>query len=136
MWICKHCGHEVDDALNNCPKCKTGKYWGASETEKRSAGIAVEHAQLIGNRMPISNSAIGFLRFMGIVFAIIGVISGVVILANAPSQNDDIAALFRTIHFAVGFAQIIGGITTGVLLYVVAGIGKAVLDLWEAQKNK
>ena len=86
---------------------------------------------------PISIEALGFLRFVGWAVAIISVIAGIVVLVNTPESGytRDATGL-RTIYLAIGWSQIIGGIITGVFLNIVAGIGRAVLDLWRAQHEK
>jgi len=74
--------------------------------------------------------------------ALIGVIAGIVVLVNAPDAPSDYAkdALTeiqrtnRMVYFVLGWSQTIGGLVAGLLLYVVGGIGQAVLDLWKGQQ--
>jgi hypothetical protein len=151
MWTCKYCSHEVaDDRLDEYPNCGTGRNW-IPPTEIQSVAADSEAAETLptSKAPPFSDTATGFLRIIAFAVAIIGVIAGIIILTNAPSAPSDIAVRFRSddlptqiqsanrmLYSAVGWAQIIGGITTGVFLYVVAGIGDTVLDLWRAQQNK
>jgi hypothetical protein len=79
---------------------------------------------------------------IGYAVAILGTIGGIIVLVNAPAAPSDVALQFgndlsaqirsanRMIYLVAGCAQIVGGITTGIFLYVVAGIGDAVLDSW------
>ncbi|HUS11035.1 MAG TPA: hypothetical protein VMZ30_11255 [Pyrinomonadaceae bacterium] len=74
---------------------------------------------------------------------LIGVIAGIIVLANSPDAPSEysrdvlsqIQHTNRMFYLVLGWSQIVGGITTGVFLYVVAGIGEAVLDLWRAQQT-
>jgi hypothetical protein len=44
--------------------------------------------------------------------------------------------MVRLSYLSLGLGQIIGGIVTGTLLHVIAGIGDTVLDIWKAQQPK
>jgi hypothetical protein len=69
---------------------------------------------------------------------IIGVIAGAIVLSNSPEAPSayatdaltDIARANRMIYLVLGWSQIIGGLVTGLLLFVVGGIGQVVVDLW------
>jgi hypothetical protein len=150
MWTCKYCSHEVaDDRLDECPNCGTGRNWiPPAETQSGTADSGVADTLPTSKAPPFSDTATGFLRIIAFAVAIIGMIAGIIILTNAPNAPSDIAVRFRTddlptqiqsanrmLYLVVGWAQIMGGVTTGVFLYVVAGIGDAVLDLWRAQQN-
>jgi hypothetical protein len=98
---------------------------------------------------PISNGTLYFIRSIGWAIAIIGVISGIKILVDAPEAPSDfdirfygdklpvkIEQMVRLSYLSLGLGQIIGGIVTGTLLHVIAGIGDTVLDIWKAQQPK
>lgn len=85
---------------------------------------------------PISRAALTFVRIAGWAIAVISVIAGIVVLVNTPESTYIAGASgVRVIYLAMGWSQIIGGIITGVLLNVVAGIGNAVLDIWNAKQK-
>ena len=146
MWTCKHCGQEADDHYDKCWNCGCGKNWTPGEPTALQKVLAAETASERAEP-PFSGSATGALRVIAFAFAIVGIIGGIIVLTNSPNAPSDIAVRFgndlptqiqsanRMIYLVVGWAQIIGGITTGIFLYVVAGIGDAVLDLWAARHN-
>ena len=92
---------------------------------------------------PISVGALGFLRVIGWAIAILGVISGIIVLVNAPKAplysnqfEAQIMQMARLAYLSVGLGQIIGSIVTGTLFNVIASIGNTVLDIWKAQQTK
>jgi uncharacterized membrane protein len=150
MWTCKHCGEQVRGHFVECSSCGYVKNWSPpTETESLSPDAIVPEISSPAKTPPFSDAATGFLRILAFGIAIVGVIAGIVVLANSPTAPSDIAVRFgsndlptqiqsanRMLYLAVGWGQIIAGITTGVFLYVVAGIGDAVLDLWTAQQSE
>jgi hypothetical protein len=74
---------------------------------------------------------------------IVGVFAGGVILANSPEAPSafrtdaltEIARANRMTYLVLGWSQIVGGIVTGLLLYVVGGIGQMVVDLWKLNQR-
>jgi hypothetical protein len=146
MWTCKHCSRDVSDRDDECWNCGRGKNWKPGEPNPLPEVLAAETA-IEKPPPPFSDSATGALRVIAFAVAIAGIVGGIVVLTNSPNAPSDIAVQFgndlptqiqsanRMIYLVVGWAQIIGAITTGIFLYVVAGIGDAVLDLWAARHN-
>ena len=146
MWTCKHCGKEADDQYDECWNCGCGKNWTPGEPTPLQNVLAAEVASSRA-KPPLSDSATGALRVIAFAFAIVGILGGIIVLTNSPNAPSETVVRFgndlltqiqsanRMIYLVVGWAQIIGGITTGIFLYVVAGIGDAVLDLWAAQRR-
>ena len=145
MWTCKHCGKEAEDKFDECWNCGCGKNWTPGEPTPLQKVLEAE-ATSEEKKPPFSDSATGALRVIGFLAAIAGIAGGIWVLANSPPAPSDIAVRYgndlptqiqsanRMVYLVVGWSQIVGGITTGIFLYVVAGIGDAVLDLWAARR--
>ncbi|MDX6272328.1 MAG: hypothetical protein QOD28_3551 [Acidobacteriota bacterium] len=144
MWECKYCGHKTnDDNLQECPNCGTGKDW-KPPADVQAFNQEVPEAPAT-SAVPIDTAMTTFLRLAGMALALFGIMAGIMILSNAPAAPASTVPLYgdplptqiqsatRTVYLVLGWAQIIGGVTGGVLLYTVACIGDAVRDLWKAQ---
>jgi hypothetical protein len=117
--------------LDECWNCGCGVNWSPpKEREPVAADGTESNGSTTSKAAPFSDSETGLLRFLGFAAAAIGVIGGLITLANIPD-----APVLNMLYLAIGGAEIVSGVTTGVFLYVVAGIGDAVLDLWTAQQN-
>jgi hypothetical protein len=143
MWTCKHCGHEVESQFDECSNCGTGINW--SPPTKAQAIVETSEAPETlptSKDPPYSTDSTAILRFLGFAIGIIGLIGGFIVLFNSPDAPSEystdalskIQSANRVVYMVLGWSQIVAGITTGVFLYVVAGIGEAVLDLWKAQQ--
>lgn len=131
MWICKHCGQEVESHLHECWNCGCGIDWSPpKEIELIAADGTESNGSTTAKPPPFSESETGLLRLLGFAAGGIGLIGGLITLANTPD-----APVLNMLYLAIGGAEIVSGVTTGTFLYVVAGIGDAVLDLWTAQQN-
>jgi hypothetical protein len=145
MWKCKYCGQVVDNKQDECFNCGTGRNWSPPTDAQLSAASddGMLTTQAANNTGPIPEVITGFLRVMGIAAAVIGLIAGLLVLMDAPAApgrtlpyGDAPQNPIRTLYLVFGWAQIIGGLTAGALLYAVAGIGDAVRDLWKAQRKR
>ena len=136
MWTCKKCGQQgINDEWQECWKCTTGRDWvpPSDWVTPRSSTKPVER-----ETAPLSRDLAGALSALGIAVALIGVIAGSVVLSNSPKAPSayltdplsDVARANRMVYLVVGWSQIVGGLVTGLLLYVVGGIGQVVVDLW------
>lgn len=144
MWTCKHCGQEVESHIDECSNCGTGINWTPpTGRQKIIQSNEVKKTVLPAKDPPYSTDSTSILRFVGLAIGIIGVIAGIVVLFNSPEAPSEysrdalsqIQNANRMVYLVVGWSQIVAGITAGVFLYVVAGIGDAVLDLWNAQQT-
>ena len=146
MWECKYCGHQTEGNLHECANCGTGKDW-TPPADVQAFNQDVTEAPTT-SAVPIDTAMTTFLRLAGIALALFGIMEGIMILSNAPATPASTVPLYgdplptqiqsatRTVYLVLGWAQIIGGVTGGVLLYTVAGIGEAVRDLWVAQQER
>jgi hypothetical protein len=138
MWICKHCGHENENNLHECWNCGTGINWVPTTDASASVSASSDEAITPPKAAPLSNEAASALAAVGIGAGLIGIIAGIIVLVNAPdapsdSATDALTQIQRTNHMVyivLGWSQIVGGLVTGLLLFVVGGIGQAVVDLW------
>jgi hypothetical protein len=143
MWTCKHCGQENDNNLHECWNCGTGMNWVPPTDAPAPVNSQDETTILPDKAAPLSFEAASALTAVGIGIALVGIIAGVIVLVNAPDApngyaNDTLTEIQRTnrmTYLVLGWSQIIGGLVTGLLLYVVGGIGQVVLDLWKAQQD-
>jgi hypothetical protein len=144
MWTCKHCGYDNENNLHECWNCGTGRKWVPPTDAPAPVNASPEETTTSPNKeAPLSFEAASALTAVGIGIALIGIIAGIVVLINAPDTPSDYAkdALTdiqrtnRMVYLVLGWSQIVGGLVTGLLLYVVGGIGQAVLDLWKAQQK-
>lgn len=147
MWECLYCHHEVADNFDECSNCGTGKNWKPSP-DVQSFNQEVTETQAATSDAPAFDagtfsSATTLLRFVGFAMALIGVVAGGVILMDAPAERPTPLygavsgdSPFRMVYLVIGWAYIVGGLTTGLLFYVVAGIGDAVRDVWRAAQDK
>lgn len=145
MWTCKKCGNKLSDEWQECWKCNTGRDWvpPSDWVTPPDAPVFPFEQQTTGaaNSAPLSRDLASALGALGIAVGIVGVIAGAVVLFNSPeapsaySTNPltEIARANRMVYLVLGWSQIVGGLVTGLLLYVVGGIGQIVVDLWEAQ---
>jgi hypothetical protein len=134
MPTCPKCAFSIDEEAKVCPWCEN-PVGNAGETTEDSGGRTVSVP--IDKPSPISPEALSTLSFVGWAVAIISVIAGIATLMNTPeSRYARDAAGLRTIYLAIGWSQIIGGFIAGLFFNVVAGIGRAVLDVWTAQQGK
>lgn len=131
VW-CITCGEPISDEINLKRKYQP------DSNEAYPATVTWPWQAKPINTEPVSSDALGFLRIAGWAIAVISVIGGVVLLVNTPESRyytTDVIGL-RAMYLAIGCSQIVGGLVTGVLLNVVAGIGNAVLDIWKAQQQE
>jgi len=140
MWTCKHCGQEVEDNLHECWNCGTGINW-VPPTDapvfpfEQQTTSATESA-------PLSRDLATALGALGIGIALIGLIAGIIVISNSPEAPSayssdaltEIQRANRMTYLVLGWSQIIGGLVSGGLLYVVGGIGQVVVDLWDDRK--
>ena len=143
MWTCKHCGYENENNLHECWNCGTGINWVPPTDAPEPVSASPEDMTTSPNRAaPLSSEAASALTAVGIGIALIGIIAGIVVLVNTPDAPSDyatdaLAQIQRTnrmVYFVLGWSQIVGGLVTGLLLYVVGGIGQVVVDLWNEQQ--
>lgn len=147
MWECQYCHHEVVDNLDECSNCGTGKNWKPSP-DVQSFNVEEPEASAT-SQDPLGTTAPMLLRILGVAVGVVGVIAGLMVLANAPpapsapvvplygdTMPTRIQSATRTLYLAIGWGQIIGGIGVGTLLYTVAGIADTVREMWAAQPGK
>ena len=136
MWTCKKCGNKLSDEWQECWRCNTGRDWVPPSdwvTRSDASANTIEH-----KTTPLSRDLASALGALGIAVGIVGVIAGAVVLFNSPKAPSaystdplsDIQRANRVTYLVLGWSQIIGGLVTGLLLYVVGGIGQVVVDLW------
>lgn len=141
MWTCKKCGNKLSDEWQECWNCDTGRDWVPPSdwvTPSYTSAKRVEH-----KTAPLSADLARALSALGMVVGIVGVIAGAVVLANSPEAPSayrtdaltDIVRANRMTHLVLGWSQIVGGLVTGLLLYVVGGIGQVVVELWDDRKS-
>lgn len=136
MWTCKKCGNKLSDEWQECWKCDTKRDWvPASDWVPPSETSA---NPIKDKTAPLSSDLASALGALGIAVSIVGVIAGAVVLFNSPKAPStystdalsDIQRANRMTYLVLGWSQIVGGLVTGLLLYVVGGIGQMVVDLW------
>lgn len=139
MWTCKKCGQQgINDEWQECWNCTTGKDW--VPPSDWVTPIASPN-RIERKTAPLSRDLASALGALGIAVGILGVIAGAIVLSNSPEAPSayrtdaltDIARTNRMTYLVLGWSQIIGGLVTGLLLYVVGGIGQVVVDLWNEQ---
>lgn len=86
---------------------------------------------------PVEKTTLDLFLGVGVVLGIVGVIAGFVTIANAPeyAYSTEARAL-KTAAWIWGISEIVGGVLTGFVFYVIAGIGQAVIDIWINQNKK
>jgi|GEM_PF-2164018 len=140
MWTCKHCGQEVETNVHECWNCGTGINW-VPPTEAPVFPFEQE-TTLPPKTAPLSSDLAGALSALGIAVGIIGAFAGTVVLFNSPEAPSaystdplsDIQRVNRMTYLVLGWSQIVGGLVSGLLLYVVGGIGQVVVELWDDRK--
>lgn len=147
MWKCKSCGQDVENTFDECPNCGTGKNW-TPPADVQSFDAAEPESPPAAKSSPVNMMATTLLYTVGIGVAAIGVIAGLVTIGYAPDAPNALGVVYgdtlplqiqrttRMVYLTIGWAQIIGGITVGLLLYTVASIGEAVHDLWRASQDR
>ena len=139
MWTCKKCGNKLSDEWQACWKCNTKRDWIPPSdwvTPSDASANRIEH-----RTAPLSSGLARALSAVGMLVGLVGVIAGAIVLSNSPEAPSafrtdaltEIARANRMTYLVLGWSQIIGGLVTGLLLYVVGGIGQVVVDLWNEQ---
>lgn len=136
MWTCKKCGNKLSDEWQECWKCNTKRDWIPPSdwvTPSDASANRIEH-----RTAPLSSGLARALSALGMAVGIVGVFAGIIVLSNSPEAPSayrtdaltEIARANRMTYLVLGWSQIIGGLVTGLLLFVVGGIGQVVVDLW------
>lgn len=138
MWTCKKCGKTgINEEWQECWKCSTGRDW-VPPSDWVTPINENSGQQTTLKTAPLSRDLASALGALGILVGIVGVFAGAVVLFNSPEAPSaysttplsDIARANRMTYLVLGWSQIIGGLVTGLLLFVVGGIGQIVVDLW------
>lgn len=136
MWTCKKCGQQrINDEWQECWNCTTGRDW-VPPSDWVTPGASPNRIER--KTAPLSSDLARVLSALGMLVGIIGVIAGGIVLSNSPEAPSayrtdaltDIARANRMTYLVLGWSQIIGGLVTGLLLYVIGGIGQVVVELW------
>jgi hypothetical protein len=136
MWTCKKCGNKLSDEWQECWKCNTGRDWVPPSDWVRPSDVSANRIER--KTAPLSSGVALALSALGMAVGIVGVIAGAIVLSNSPEAPSayrtdaltEIARANRMMYLVLGWSQIIGGLVTGLLLFVVGGIGQMVVDLW------
>ena len=123
VW-CIQCGEPLSNGVN------------IKRREHRITG-SISAADEDFKANPISSEAVNILRVSAWVIAIGNIICGIIVLMNTPEYRyaTDLNNL-RTLYLVTGWSQIVGGIIAAAFFHVIAGIAKAVLDLWNPHFKK
>jgi hypothetical protein len=143
MWTCKKCGKEgINDEWQECWNCGTGRDWVPPSDWVVPTNPVAQQTTLSRKTAPLSSDLASALGALGIAVGILGVIAGSVVLFNSPEapsayRTDALTQIERAnrmTYLVLGWSQIVGGLVTGLLLYVVGGIGQVVVELWNDRK--
>ena len=135
MWTCKKCGKDNDETPE-CWNCGLGRNW---TPRSDASATAIGQQTTVNPRMaPLSAGLARALSALGMAVGIVSVIAGIIVLSSSPEAPSayrtdaltEIARTNRMTYLVLGWSQIIGGLVTGLLLYVVGGIGQVVVALW------